>query len=108
MGEFKNQQKSIFGTWWEPIRKWFYPAWLVYETSIRFYDYALSVYSYFIEQQDNIGEVITQVLAITCGLTTFLICIFYVTLPVSIILYKFFKDDKPIVNPFIHKIKKYF
>ncbi len=108
MEEYNNHQKSIFGTWWEAIRKWFYPAWLIYETSIRFYDYALAVNNYIIEQQDYIGEITAQILAISCSVTTFLICTFYLTVPACFTLYKFFKDDKLITNPFIHKIKTYF
>ena len=107
MEDLNNQQKSVFGTWWELIRKWFYPAWLIYETSIRFYEYSLGVSNYFIEQQESIGELFAQILAITCGLATFLICSFYLTIPSCIILYKFFKEDKP-TNPFLHKMKKYF
>lgn len=107
MEDLNNQQKSIFGTWWEPIRKWFYPAWLIYETSIRFYEYSLGVSNYFIEQQGNIGELFAQILAITCALATFLICSFYLTIPTCIILYRFFKEDK-LTNSFLYKIKKYF
>ena len=107
MEEFNNQQRSVFGTWWEPIRKWFYPVWLLYETSIRFYEYAFGISLYIIKQQESIGEYIAQILAITCGLATFLICTFYLTVPTCIILYKFFKEDK-LVNPFLYKIKKYF
>jgi len=36
MEEQNLQLKSIWGKWWEPIRKWFYPAWLIYETTVRF------------------------------------------------------------------------
>lgn len=107
MEEFNNQQKSVFGMWWKPIRKWFYPAWLIYETSIRFYEYALAVDKYFIELQDSIGELFAQILAITCGLTTFLICTFYLTIPACITLYEFFKEDKPSAT-FLHRIKRYF
>ncbi|RYH72148.1 hypothetical protein EVU94_13855 [Flavobacteriaceae bacterium 144Ye] len=107
MEDLNSQQKSVFGTWWEPIRKWFYPAWLIYETSIRFYEYSLGVCNYFITQQESIGELFAQILAITCGLATFLICSFYLTVPTCIILYKFFKEDK-LTHPFLHKIKKYF
>lgn len=108
MEDYKEQQKPILGVWWQAIRVWFYPLWLIYETSIRFYDYSLGVHSYFIEQQYFIGETFSKILAITCGLATFLICTFYLTLPASFSLYKFFKGELPISNPLIHKIKSYF
>ena len=67
MEENNKQPRSIWGKWWEPIRKWFYPGWLIYETSVRFYAYAKSVYHYLIEQQDHLafytGEIATTALA---------------------------------------------
>jgi hypothetical protein len=53
MEENNKQLKSIWGKWWEPIRKWFYPAWLLYELTVRFYENAIAVYNYFIEKQDS-------------------------------------------------------
>ncbi|NMH89662.1 hypothetical protein [Flavivirga algicola] len=108
MEEYNNHQKSIFGAWWEPFRKWFYPAWLLYELSIRFYDYALAVYQYIIEQQNYLGEITAQTLAVFLSIATFIICAFYLTIPASLALYKFFKEDKQITNPFIYRIKTYF
>ncbi|WP_136482850.1 hypothetical protein [Cognatitamlana onchidii] len=107
MEDLNSHQKSVFGSWWEAIRKWFYPAWLIYETSLRFYEYAFGVSNYFINQHERIGELFAQILAITSGVATFLICTFYLTLPASITLFKFFKEDK-LTNPFLRKIKKYF
>jgi hypothetical protein len=107
MEAFNNQQKSVFGTWWVPVRKWFYPAWLIYETSIRFYEYAFAVGNYFIDQ-GSFGELFAQILAITCGLAAFLVCIFYLTIPACIALYAYFKDDPIMAYPSMYKIKKYF
>jgi hypothetical protein len=108
MEDLIKKQQSIFGRWWTAIRRWFYPAWLIYETSFRFYDYSVSVINYFIEHQDFFGEATTQVLAIFCGLATFLLCTFYLTVPSSFTLYKFFKDEKSTTNPLIINIKRYF
>lgn len=97
MGENDKQLKSIWGKWWVPIRKWFYPSWLIYETSIRFYDYAQSVQNYFINQQEYIatylGETGTQTLGVFCGVATFIICAAFLTVPASFVLYKFFKTE---------------
>ncbi len=101
----KNQLKSIWGKWWVPIRKWFYPAWLIYEASIRFYDYAIDLYKYTIGLQDYIGETSTQILAVFSGIITFVICSFYLTVPASLALFKFFKKEKPISHSFEDRIK---
>lgn len=105
--EENKLQKSIFGAWWEPIRKWFYPTWLCYEISIRFYDYAIATHNYFIAQEDYLGEIITQILAFFCSVATFIICTFYLTVPACFTLYMFFKEDKPITHSSIRKIKTY-
>ncbi|MCK0132570.1 hypothetical protein MWU59_13755 [Flavobacteriaceae bacterium F08102] len=44
MEEQNKQLTSILGKWWVSIRKWFYPAWLIYETTVRFYDYSEATY----------------------------------------------------------------
>ncbi len=108
MEVYKKHQKSILGSWWEPLRKWFYPTWLVYEASIRFYGYALDVHKYFIDQHDYMGDTIAQTIAITCGIATFIICTFYLTVPACFTLYEFFKDDKPANIPLVNKLKVYF
>ncbi|CAM1368583.1 conserved hypothetical protein [Tenacibaculum litoreum] len=108
----KQQLKSIWGKWWEPIRKWFYPAWLIYETSIRFYEYALSVHIYFKNPQNNIasyiGEASTQILGIFCSLSTFIICTVFLTIPTCFILYKFFKTKNLTGSQFEATLKPIF
>lgn len=112
MEEKNKQLKSIWGKWWEPIRKWFYPTWLLYETSIRFYDYAQSVHNYFITQQDTMASYIremgTQTLSIFCSVATFSICTAFLTLPVCFVLYKFFQTQNLTGTEFEEKIKTYF
>ncbi|WP_272151445.1 hypothetical protein [Tenacibaculum aiptasiae] len=107
-----TQLKSIWGTWWEPIRKWFYPSWLIYETSIRFYSYSKPIYQYFIKQQVSIsqyiGEIGTQVLGIFCSLSTFIICSVFLTLPASYLLFKVFKSENLTSTLFEQKLKSYF
>lgn len=104
----KLELKSIWGKWWEPIRKWFYPAWLFYETTIRFYDYSFSAYQYFFDQQDSIGKNLAQALSILGSLSTFVICFAFLTIPGCIALFKFFKSEKTYDTSFERHIKKYF
>lgn len=106
--EKRKQLKSIWGKGWQSIRKWFYSTWLIYETSIRFYDYGQSVHGYFINQQDYLGEVGAQVLAIFFGLATFTICTFFLTLPTCLLLYKFFQTKNLTGTLFEESIKTYF
>ncbi len=112
MEENKIQLQSIWGKWWEPIRKWFYPAWLVYETSIRFYDYALSVHHYFKTQQDflsaYIGEIGAQILNAFFSFSTFAICSAFLTIPASIALYQYFQVAKATNSPLESKLKTIF
>lgn len=112
MEEKNSQLKSIIGKWWESVRKWFYPTWLLYELSIRFYDYAIAVHSYFIGRQNYfasyIGEVGCQISAIFFGLATFIICTAFLTLPASFLLYTFFRTKNLTTNHFEDQIKKYF
>ncbi|SEC41062.1 hypothetical protein SAMN04489761_2917 [Tenacibaculum sp. MAR_2009_124] len=103
----KIQLKSIWGTWWEPIRKWFYPAWLGYETSIRFYDYALSSYSFVRTYENYFGAFGIEVLAVLAAILTFVICFVFLTIPASIALFKFFKPEETYRITFEMKIKKY-
>lgn len=109
MEENKHQLKSIWGAWWQPIRKWFYPAWLIYETSYRFYDYAVQVHQYINHQKiiaSYIGEAGTQFVAIFCGLTTFVICTAFLTVPTSFLLYRFFQQETITATRFERKLKR--
>ncbi|KIX21063.1 hypothetical protein SY27_09825 [Flavobacterium sp. 316] len=112
MEEKNKKLKSIWGKWWESIRKWFYPVWLVYETSIRFYDYALGVYNYLEMYQDDIlpyiGNIGVLTLAIFCSVVTFVVCTIFLTVPTCFVLYKFFKVGNLTGTSFEEKIKIYF
>jgi len=112
MEEKNNQVELILGKWWRPIRKWFYPAWLSYEISIRFYTYAQSVHIYVVAQQDYIasyiGEIGAPSLIVFCSVATFSICTFFLTAPSCFVLFKFFKTDNLTGTQFEEKIKKFF
>ena len=108
MEEYNKQLKSIWGNWWEPLRKWFYPTWLIYEFSIRFYDYGQSVHDYFIEQQSFIGEFGAQILAIFFSIATFIICSFYLTIPTCFTLFRFFQTKNLTNYPIEERIKRFF
>ncbi|GEM_PF-1530755 len=92
-----SYQQSIWGKWWVPIRKWFYPAWLVYETSVRFYEYTKAVHLYFEEQYDHlfssIGAIGARSLDLLCSAITFTGCTIFLTVPAGFVLYRFFKVD---------------
>ncbi len=107
MEEQNKQLTSIWGKWWVSIRKWFYPAWLIYETTVRFYDYSEATYLFFITQNylEGLGS---QILAVFCSITTFAICSFFLSVPTTFILYKFFKIENLSGTQFESKIKKYF
>jgi len=107
MGEQNTQLTSIWGKWWVSIRKWFYPAWLIYETTVRFYDYSEATYLFFITE-NYMGELGSQILAVLCSIATFAICCFFLTVPTTFILYKFFKIENLSRTQFESKIKKYF
>ncbi|UZR99124.1 hypothetical protein [Chondrinema litorale] len=107
MEERYTQLKSIWGKWWEPIRKYFYPAWLIYETTVRFYEYSEATYLFFITE-NYIGELGSQSLAMFCSIATFVICSFFLTLPACFIFYKFFKLENLSGTQFESKIKKFF
>lgn len=112
MEEKDKQLKSIFGKWWQPVRKWFYPTWLLYELSIRFYDYAIAVFNYLIENQEYfasyIGKVGSQISAVFCSVVTFIVCTAFLTLPACFLLYTFFKTENLTATQFEYQIKKYF
>lgn len=112
MEEKNKLQKSIYGKWWQAVRIWFYPIWLLYELSIRFYDYAIAVQNYFVELQDHsflrFGEIGTNTLAMLCSVSTFIVCTAFLTVPASFVLYKFFKIENLTTSPFEAKLKKYF
>ncbi len=108
MEKNNKQLKSIWGKWWASIRKWFYPAWLVYETSIRFYVYGQSVHDYFIMQQDFVGGIGAEISAIIFSVATFVICSSFLTLPASFLLYQFFQTENLTSTWFEEKIKRYF
>ncbi|WP_343854166.1 hypothetical protein [Algoriphagus jejuensis] len=97
MEENNKQPTSIWGKWWEPIRKWFYPSWLVYETSVHFYAYAKLVHHYFAGQQDHLvfyfGNTATGMLALFGSISTFAICTAFLTAPACFVLYHFFKKE---------------
>lgn len=108
MEENKTPVKSIWGTWWTSFRKWFYSAWFIYETSIRFYEYSLPVHQYFIIREQNLGENMAQVLAVLCSSLTFAICFFFLTVPATIALFRYFKNETISNNSIEQKIKTYF
>lgn len=112
MEEKDIQLKSIFGKWWEPVRKWFYPTWLLYELSIRFYDYAKAVLNYFIEYQEYFASYLgvggSQITAVLCSVATFIICTFFLTVPSCYMLYYFFNRENLTATSFELKLKKYF
>jgi len=112
MEEKNKQLTSIFGKRWEPIRKWFYPIWLLYELSIRFHHYALAVAGSFKERQDYLtnylGEMGTHSLTVFFSVATFIICTAFLTVPTCFLLYKFFKIENLTATQFEKKIKKYF
>lgn len=100
--------KSIWGTWWTSFRKWFYASWLIYETGIRFYEYALPVHQYFMRQGEHLGENTAQVLAYLCSSLTFMLCFFFLTVPATIALFRYFKMEDTSRNTIEQKIKTYF
>lgn len=112
MEENNKLPTSIWGAWWDPTRRWFYPGWLLYETSVRFYDYSQSVHHYFIRQQDSIafyiGKFGTQTLAVLSSATTFAVCTAFLTVPACFALYQFFKTGNLTGSAFETKFKPWF
>ncbi len=108
----KKHKKSIWGNWWVPIRKWFYPAWLIYEVTVRFYVYTLAIHQYFKNGDHNIasyiGEIGAQVLDILSSSITFIGCTAFLTIPSCYILYKFFEFDNLTNTRFEQRIKVFF
>ncbi|MFH6604354.1 hypothetical protein ACEZ3G_12755 [Maribacter algicola] len=92
---------SIWGKWWSPIRKWFYPSWLIYETSYRFYDYAVAVHLYL----KNIGN---EYLALVSGMATFMVCTAFLTVSTSFLLFKFFSVENLTGTRFEERMKPLF
>ncbi|GGH38748.1 hypothetical protein IA57_04435 [Mangrovimonas yunxiaonensis] len=107
MEENKTVNKSIWGTWWTAFRKWFYPAWLIYETVIRFYDYALGVYHYIILQEQIWGVKMAQPVALLASSLTFAICFFFLTVPASMALFRYFNTKDLASNSTEQKIKRF-
>lgn len=101
MEEMNIRLRSIWGKWWVPLRKWFYPLWLAYETLIRFYEYADSVQSYF-------GESGRPYLGTISGIATFAICTAFLTVPACFILFKFFDTANLTGSPIEAKVKPIF
>ncbi|MBR9854662.1 MAG: hypothetical protein GYB37_08805 [Algicola sp.] len=100
--------KSIWGKWWTSFRKWFYPTWLAYETIIRFYEYSLPIHEYFILQEQNLGAKMSQIIAVLASGLTFTICFFFLTVPASIALFKYFNTKDVSSNSIEQKVKTYF
>lgn len=101
MEEIKIPLQSIWGKWWVPIRKWFYPLWLAYETLVRFYYYAESTHNYFYElSRPFLGAI--------SGIVVFTICTAFLTLPACFVLYQFFSTENLSGNPIETKFKPYF
>ena len=107
-----QQKQSIWGSWWTSIRKWFYPAWLMYETTYRFYDYALGTYSYIGTYQtgiySNLGHAAFETFNICCSVLVFVICFVYLTIPGCLVLYKYFDKELGPLSSFEHKLKMIF
>lgn len=101
MEEMKIPLQSIWGKWWVPIRKWFYPLWLAYETLVRFYQYADSTHSYF----SGLGS---PLLGTFCGISAFGICAAFLTLPACFVLYQFFSAENLTGSTIEAKLKPYF
>lgn len=112
MEENNKQMPSIFGKWWVPVRKWFYPAWLVYELSLRFYGYSLGVQNYFMNHYDYLSSFLghsgTSIITAFCVAATFILCFLFLTLPAGYVLYYFFKQENVTATRFEPKLKKYF
>ena len=112
MDEQNKKRKSIWGTWWAPHRTWFYPLWLIYETSSRFYSYSLDVYYYLETQHGAIAPYLSgigaQTLSVFCSIATFIICTAFLTVPACYLLYKLFKIDNLTATRLEEKMKVIF
>ncbi len=99
---------SIWGQWWVPIRKWFYPTWLLYEVALRFYGYSLAIHEYFLQQEwiaDNISKFGTRFLISFCSIATFIICNTFLTLPACFVLFAFLTKENLTGYQFEKKLK---
>lgn len=94
------QKRTIWGNRWEPLRKWVYPAWLLYELSYRFCQYAMDTYKY-------IDEISTQTLAVSGAVLVFLICTAFLTVSSCFILFRFFKKENLTQTSFEVLTKRY-
>lgn len=112
MKEKNHEQASIWGKWWLPVRKWFYSIWLGYELTTRFYEYALSVHSYFQSEHDylaaQMGNMGHQLLDLFCSVSTFVVCTIYLTIPACYVLFRFFQEKKPTQTRFEARFKRIF
>lgn len=95
-----KHQSSIWGKYWESLRIWFYPAWLMYETTHRFYTYSLDMYCY-------VSGISSQQIALISSVLTIIICTLFLTLPTCFILYKFLKVDNLTKSNFGEKLKRF-
>lgn len=106
--EEKQTPPSIWGPWWATIRKWLYPAWLLYETFIRFYGYSSDVQIYLtthLERMAFIGQRSTQLLSGLGGVITFAVCTISLSLPLCFICYHFFLQNNLTHTLFEKKLK---
>jgi hypothetical protein len=107
----KQTKQSIWGKWWTEHRAYAYPAWLIYEASARFYDYAQWVHNYFEKHYENLtpylGDIGAHTLDILCSSITFVGCSTFLTIPASLALYKFFKEDNLTNTKLEEKIKRF-
>ncbi|NVK03444.1 MAG: hypothetical protein HWD92_01420 [Flavobacteriia bacterium] len=102
---------SFFGPYWSKFRKWFYPAWLVYETTVRFLAYSSDVSSYFTAQSDAIAEwsgaVGASIITTSSSVLTFLVCSAFLTVPAAYLLYAFFNTQNLTSSSIESKFKYY-
>jgi len=107
----KPEKRSIWGNSWANMRKWVYPAWLAYELSFRFADYANSVHNFLERSKPGISETIGdfgfQALDAIATHGTFAGCTLYLTLPAGLALYEFFNQDNLTHSKFERRLKKY-
>ena len=106
----QNMPKSIWGRHWTRDRKWFLPAWLIYEASSRFYGYAHAVHNFFEKHQDAIapyiGKIGAQTLGVLCGTALFLFNSALLTIPACFAIYIFYKKGSLTGTKLEEKIKR--
>ncbi len=101
MMEVSNvERKTIWGSWWEPVRKWFYPVWLLYELTHSFGHYAVSSYKYI----DNLSN---HTIAVLGAVVAFMLCSAFLTLTSCFVLFHFFKTKNLTKTSFEEKVKWY-